>query len=105
MTAFAIIVDFRLKPGAQPAFRKLVDANARTSAARERGCRRFDVMEPQGEADRILLYEIYDDAAAFDAHMGSAHYAEFDAQSAPLVAGKSVVACNLVCEGSAASGG
>ena len=34
----------------------------------EPGCRRFDVVEPQGEPDRVLLYEIYDDEAAFDAH-------------------------------------
>jgi autoinducer 2-degrading protein len=101
MTSFAIIVDFRLKPGARAAFRKLVDANARASARREPGCRRFDVLEPGGEVDRILLYEIYDDPAAFDAHLGSPHYAEFDAASAPLVTGKSVVRCDLVCEGSA----
>ncbi len=103
MTPLAVFVDFRLKPGAQSAFRRLVDANARASAARERGCRRFDVVEPRGEPDRILLYEIYDDAAAFNVHLGSTHYAEFEAESTPLIAGKSVVLCDLVCEGSAAT--
>jgi autoinducer 2-degrading protein len=101
MTPLAVLVDFRLKPGAQRAFRKLVDANAHASATGERGCRRFDVVEPHGEADRILLYEIYDDAAAFDAHLGTPHYAAFDAESAPLIAGKSVVLCDLVCEAAA----
>jgi quinol monooxygenase YgiN len=101
MTPFVIIVDFRLKPGTQPAFRKLVDANARASATREPGCRRFDVVEPRGEADRILLYEIYDDVAAIDAHLKTAHYAEFDAASALLVTGKTVLRCDLVCDGSA----
>ena len=101
MTPFVIIVDFRLKPGAQPTFRALVYANARASASREPGCRRFDVVEARGEADRVLLYEIYDDDAAFAAHLKTSHYAEFDAASAPLVAGKSVVRCDLVCDGSA----
>ena len=101
MTPFAIIVDFKLKPGVRSAFRQLVDANARASAGREPGCRRFDVLEPGGDADRILLYEIYDSVAAFDAHLGSPHYAEFDAASAPLVTGKSVVRCDLVCEAGA----
>jgi quinol monooxygenase YgiN len=100
MTPFVIMVDFRLKPGARTAFRKLVDANARASASREAGCRRFDVVEPRGEADRILLYEIYDDLAAFDAHLKTTHYAEFDGASAPLVAGKTVIRCDLVCDGS-----
>jgi autoinducer 2-degrading protein len=103
MTSFAIIVDFRLKPGTQKAFRRLVDANARHSGRTETGCRRFDVLEPVGEADRVLLYEIYDDRAAFDAHMRSDHFARFDAESASLVAGKSIVECALVREGAAES--
>jgi (4S)-4-hydroxy-5-phosphonooxypentane-2,3-dione isomerase len=103
MTPLAVLVDFRLKPGARGAFRELVDANARASATGERGCRRFDVVEPQGEADRILLYEIYDGAAAFDAHLGTPHYAAFDAESAPLITGKSVILCDLVCEAGGAA--
>jgi autoinducer 2-degrading protein len=99
MTAFAIIVDFRLKPGARADFRRLVDANARASAQQESGCRRFDVLEIEDQSDRILLYEIYDDASAFDAHVRSAHFARFDADSAPLVIDKLVIRCGLVCEG------
>jgi len=105
MTAFAIIVDFRLKPGARAEFRRLVDANARISAKAEAGCRRFDVIEPRNEADRVLLYEIYDDDMAFEAHVNSPHYARFDAESAPLVIDKSVIRCDLVCEGTAAIAG
>ena len=101
MTSFVIIVDFTLKPGKRPAFRRLVDANARASASREPGCRRFDVVEPRGEPDRVLLYEIYDDVAAFEIHMKTPHYAEFDAASAPFVTGKSVIRSDLVCDGSA----
>jgi quinol monooxygenase YgiN len=101
MMAFAIIVDFRLQPGTRAAFRRLIDANARTSGDAEPGCRRFDVLEPRGEVDRILLYEIYADEAAFADHMLSAHFIQFDAESAPLVIGKSVIRCDLVCEGSA----
>ena len=105
MTAFAIIVDFRLKPGTRSAFRQLVDVNARISAQAERGCRRFDVIEPRDQADRVLLYEIYDDDFAFEAHVRSPHYAQFDAESAPLIMDKSVIRCDLVCEGAAAAAG
>lgn len=103
MTGFAIIVDFRLKPGTRAEFRRLVDSNARSSAQAEPGCRRFDVVEPKDEADRVLLYEIYDDDLAFEEHVRSAHYAQFDAASAPLIVAKSVIRCNLVCEGTAVS--
>src|SRR5262245_58071404 len=101
MTAFAIIVDFRLAPGALAAFRRLMDVNARISAETEPGCRRFDVLEPQGETDRVMRYEIYEDEAAFADHMRSALFVRFDAESAPLVIGKSVMRCDLFCEGSA----
>ena len=96
-------MDFRLKPGNQAAFRRLVDENAIASVRDEPGCRRFDVLEPPGESDRVLLYEIYDDRAAFDAHLKTAHFATFNAASAPHVADKSVTGYALVCAGSEAS--
>lgn len=102
MTAFVVIVDFRLKAGAHPDFRRLIDANASASVRDEDGCRRFDVVEPQGEADRVLLYEIYDDEAAFDAHCRTPHYTQFSSASDPLVEHKVVTRCDLVHEGIAA---
>jgi (4S)-4-hydroxy-5-phosphonooxypentane-2,3-dione isomerase len=96
---FSVIVDIRLKPGAREAFRRLIDANARASATHEPGCSRFDVLEPSGEADRIMLYEVYSDRAAFDAHVRSEHFLRFDKESAALMASKSVLECDLVYEG------
>jgi quinol monooxygenase YgiN len=102
MRDFVILVDFRLKPGAKAAFRRLIDENARTSFRDEAGCRRFDVLETPAESDRILLYEIYSGRAAFDAHIKTRHFARFNEESAPLVAAKTVAEFDLVCEGSAA---
>lgn len=98
MTGFVVIVEFKLLPGNQAAFRALVDANAVASVQLEAGCRRFDVLEVQGEVDRVLLYEIYDDEAAFDEHCRSTHFKEFDRLSAELVARKNVLRCDLVLE-------
>jgi len=53
------------------------------------------VVTPQGAADRVFLYEIYDDAAAFDTHKKAPHFATFDRDSAPLVASKVVTLGNL----------
>ena len=102
MNGFVIVVDFHIRPGEMPNFRRLIDANARASVAEEPGCRRFDVCLDRKNADRILLYEIYDDRAAFDAHMKTRHFLEFNAASAPLVVDKNVAEYDLVCEGSAA---
>ena len=101
MSDFVIVVDFHLKPGAKAAFRRLIDDNARASCRDEPGCRRFDVLEAPNDADRILLYEIYDDRAAFDAHIKTRHFARFNEDSAALVADKKVMEFSLVCEGSA----
>lgn len=97
-----IIVDFRLKPGSRSAFRRLVDDNAIASVRDEPGCRRFDVLEPPAESDRVVLYEIYDDRAAFDAHLKTPHFAIFNTASTPHVADKAVTEYALVCAGSEA---
>lgn len=102
MTQFVIIVDFRLKPGARADFLRLINENARASCRDEPGCQRFDVLATQSDADRILLYEIYDDRAAFDAHIKTRHFASFNEASAALVADKKVTEFVMVCEGSAA---
>lgn len=95
-----IIVTFQLEPGSKDAFRRLIDENAIASARSEPGCRRFDVLEPTGTSDQIVLYEIYDDRAAFDAHRRTAHFAAFDGASAGYVRNKTVVEYALVCAGS-----
>ena len=100
MTGYVVMVDFRLRPGTKSAFRRLIDENARASCRDEPGCRRFDVMEPTDGADRVFLYEIYDDRQAFDAHTRTPHFAAFDSASAPHVVGKTVTTHDLVLEGS-----
>ena len=102
MSGFIIMVDFKIKPGQMAAFRRLIDENARVSVRDEKGCSRFDVCADRKDPNRILLYEIYDDRAAFDVHLKTPHFAIFNDASAPLVADKIVSECDLVCEGSAA---
>ena len=99
MKGFVITVDFRLKPGAMADFRTLIDRNAINSCRNEPGCRRFDVLVPKGEDSRILLYEIYDNRAAFEEHLKTAHFLDFNRDSAALVASKAVAEFDLVCEG------
>lgn len=102
MSPFVIVVEFRIHAGQMAAFRKLMDENARTSCRDEPGCRRFDVLTSAKDGDHILLYEIYDDRAAFEAHVKTPHFAIFNRESAPLVADKVVKEYTLACEGSAA---
>ncbi|HEX3485713.1 MAG TPA: putative quinol monooxygenase, partial [Micropepsaceae bacterium] len=62
---FVVVVEFHLKEGARPQFRRLIDANVDASVRSEPGCLQFDVLEPEGDGDGVLLYEVYSDEAAF----------------------------------------
>ena len=81
---FVVVVEFHLKPGARSEFRALIDANADASARNEPGCLQFDVLEPEDESDRVLLYEVYTDKAAFDAHRKTEHFLVFSRASEGL---------------------
>lgn len=89
MTLYVVTVTFRLRLGTADAFLPLMRANARTSLAEEPGCRRFEVCLPErGDGHEVFLYELYDDRAAFDAHLASAHYREFDAATRHMIESK-----------------
>ena len=90
-----ILVEFDIAAGHLDAFVALVRENARLSVERER-CRRFDVLLPAADASRrVVLYEIYDDRAAFDEHLATSHFLDFDAATRPMVAGKRVLEYGL----------
>ena len=84
---FAVTVLFDIHPGQMDAFLPRMIDNARTSRDTEPGCQLFDVCQ---EVDQVFLYVIYDDRAAFDVHLASAHFKAFDAAVAPMVARKDV---------------
>ncbi len=85
MKPFVIVVDFQLKPGTLEQFIPLMLENAAASARNEPGCQRFDVLTPKQGGERIFLYEIYDDEAAFDAHLQTPHFLKFRDAVKPFV--------------------
>ena len=87
---YVVIVDFQIKPERVAEFMSLMVENARASRETEPGCRQFDVCVDPGDKTRVFLYELYDDRAAFDAHLATAHFKRFDAAVAPMLASKAV---------------
>ena len=86
----AVTVEFRIVPRHVEKFRAAVIAQARNSLHGEKQCRRFDVCFDPAEPTRVFLYEIYDDRAAFDAHMQTPHFADFNAKVTDWVEFKNV---------------
>jgi quinol monooxygenase YgiN len=91
MTRFAITVEFDLHPGALREFLPLMVENANRSRDLEPGCERFDVLLPKDASDRVLLFEIYTDKAAFGEHLKAAHFLSFDKATKALIKDKKVV--------------
>lgn len=87
---FAVTVTFQIVPGQGAAFLPLMTANAQASLADEPGCHRFDICTEPARPDEVFLYELYTDAAAFEAHLATPHFKEFDAATAAMIAAKEI---------------
>lgn len=85
-----VTVEFVAKASHIEPFRAAMIENATASREREPGCRQFDVAVDPAEPSTIFLYELYDDRAAFDAHLATAHYREFDARTRDWIERKTV---------------
>ncbi len=87
---FVVTVVFEVGSGDAAAFLARVRQQACDSLEREPGCHRFDVATDPDAPGRVFLYEIYDDADAFAAHLASGHFRAFDAAVSPVVRSKEV---------------
>lgn len=81
----AVIVDFEAEPGQGDALKEALQTQARNSLDKEQGCRHFDVCADPDHGDRFLLYELYDDEAAFAAHRETPHFAAFHQRIKPIL--------------------
>jgi quinol monooxygenase YgiN len=86
---FVVVAEFEVKPGELERFVELAKADASQSVAKESGCQQFDVTVDRATS-RVLLYEVYDDQAAFDAHLETPHLAAFRAGIESLVVSRNV---------------
>ncbi len=90
MGKFALWVVLTAKAGAFEALHAAALENAAAAVRDEPGCRRFDVLVSPDGGDRVMLYEIYDDAAAFEAHRTAPHYLAFREKTADLLADRAL---------------
>ena len=86
----ALVVEFRIAAAHIAAFEREILENARASRETEPGCRQFDVCRDPADPAAFFLYELYDDEAAIQAHLRTAHYRHMDEVSAGWVESKMV---------------
>jgi autoinducer 2-degrading protein len=84
---FVLSVDLRIKPENVEAFTRKAIENAADSR-KEPGCRQFDVLVDPKDRTKVLLYEVYADEKAFEAHQQTAHFKKYVAEAVPLLAAR-----------------
>ena len=83
MSEYVISVDFEIKDGTLDEVLPLVIANATSSVQQEPGCLQFDVVQDNANPNHLMLFEVYKDEAAFQAHGKMPYVAEFIAKVRP----------------------
>ena len=84
---FVLSVDLRIKPENVEAFTAKAIENAADSR-KEPGCRQFDVLVDPKERTKLMLYEVYVDEKAFEAHQQTSHFKKYVAEAVPLLASR-----------------
>ena len=85
--SFVLQVDIRNKPENVDAFMRKLAENA-TAARKEPGCRQFDVVVDPDDRTHMMLYEVYADDRAFEAHQQTPHFKKYVAEAVPLLASR-----------------
>ena len=93
---FVVCVEFEIMLRHLDEFLLAMRKNAVQSHKLEAGCQQFDICQDQQNSNNIFLYEIYDDAAAFEAHKAAPHYHQFNHAIDGMVIEKSVRFLHLV---------
>lgn len=96
MKGYIVAVEFEIAPDKFAAFLPLMAENAEASRRDEPGCRRFDVCIPRERRNSVFLYEIYDDEAAFQAHLATAHFKAFATETGDMITGRKITFCDWV---------
>ena len=85
--SFVLVVNIRVKPENVDKFMQGLLANAR-EARKEPGCKQFDVLVDPKDGTKVMLYEVYNDEKAFEAHQQTPHFKKYVAEAVPLLAAR-----------------
>ncbi len=95
---FVNAVDLDIVPAERDNYLAAIKENG-AAAAKEPGCKRFDILNLGSDPNHFFLYEVYDNEAAFKAHRETDHFKKYAAATAKMVAKRdarqmSVIAAN-----------
>jgi len=85
--SFVLEVKLRIKPENVEKFMAMLADNAK-GARSEPGCKTFDVSVDPNDRTNVMLYEVYADEQAFEAHQRTPHFQKYLADAVPLLAAR-----------------
>ncbi len=85
--SFVLSVVIRIKPENVDAWMKKALENA-AGSRQEPGCRQFEVLVDPAERTKVMLFEVYDDDKALEAHQQTPHFKKYLAEAVPLLASR-----------------
>jgi len=80
----ATVVDLEIAPAELERFLTTLKENA-AATIKEPGCRRYDFMQSATNPLQILIYEVYENAAAVQAHRDTEHFKKYVAATKDMV--------------------
>lgn len=86
MARFATVGTIEVAPGRRDELLPLTVAHRARCLKDEPGTLQFEILLPQDDDAKVLLYEVYQDDAAFDAHRGGPSFARWRQETAGMVA-------------------
>ncbi len=85
--SFVLQVQLVIKPENVDKFMPKCLENAK-HARGEPGCKTFDVVVDPADKTKVMLYEVYADEKAFEAHQQTPHFKKYLAEAVPLLASR-----------------
>ena len=86
---FIAAVEYDVMPGKLDDFLAAVNENAAASV-KEPGCRELNVTVSQKDPNHVFIFEVYDNAAAAEAHLATEHFKKYKAATKDLVVRRQV---------------
>jgi (4S)-4-hydroxy-5-phosphonooxypentane-2,3-dione isomerase len=83
-------VDIDVVPGKIENYLTAIKEVGAASIKSEPGCSEFDITVSQKDPNHLFIFEVYENAAAFDAHLKSDHYKKYAATAKDVVAKREV---------------
>jgi autoinducer 2-degrading protein len=78
-------VDYDIVPGQVDNFLAALKENGAASV-KEPGCREFDITVSQTDPNHVFILEVYENAAAVEAHTATEHFKKYKAATAGMTA-------------------